>query len=104
MQLNYSTRAMIEIDEIAGYIQQNNPRAALRFLEAVEATAENLLLFPEFGARFETEIPKLVDLRVCLVRGFEKYLVFYRLSAEIISIERVVLGSRDLPTILREDT
>jgi plasmid stabilization system protein ParE len=64
MRLDYSTRALVESDEIADYIQQSSPRAALRILESVEATSENLLTFPEFGAPFETDVLKLSDLRV----------------------------------------
>ena len=104
MELKFSTRALIEMDSIAEVIQQSSPRSALRFLEAVEKTGENLLTFPEFGARFETDEPTLKDLRVCLVSGFEKYLVFYRIRSAAIRIERVVHGSRDLPTTLKEDT
>ncbi len=93
---------MIEMDAIAEYIQQSSPRSALRFLEAIEKTVERLLMFPELGAHFETGIPELSDLRVNLVTGFEKYLLFYRVRSEEVHIERVVLGSRDLPNILRE--
>jgi hypothetical protein len=39
MQAEYSTRALIEMDEIAAFIQKNSARSALRFLDAVEATA-----------------------------------------------------------------
>lgn len=102
MQVDYSARAMMEMDDIAEFIQQSSRRSALRFLEAVESTADRLKTFPEFGARFETNVPELSDLRVCLVTGFEKYLLFYRYDGQKVSIERVVLGSRDLPNILKE--
>jgi plasmid stabilization system protein ParE len=104
MKLIYSTQAMIEMDAIAAFIQQNSPRSALRFLEAVENTCKRLLTFPEFGAIFETSEPNAAGLRVCLVTGFEKYLVFYRVRSAEIHIERVVNGTRDLPSILKEGT
>ena len=100
----YSTRALIELDGIADHIQQSSPRAALRFLEAVEKTCENLLTFPEFGALFDTEESEMIGLRVCLVSGFEKYLLFYRIRSDEIHVERIVYGARDLPNILREGT
>jgi toxin ParE1/3/4 len=92
---------MLEMDEIAAFIQQRSPRSALRFLEAVETTCQRLLRFPEFGAVYET-VPRTDDLRVCLVSGFEKHLVFYRIRKDEIHIERVVNGTRDLPSILKE--
>jgi toxin ParE1/3/4 len=102
MQPIYSTRALLDMDSIAEHIQQNSPRSALRFLEAVEATAERLLTFPEFGALFETSEPALLELRVCLVTGFKKYLLFYRIRSDGIHVERVVHGARDLANILKE--
>jgi toxin ParE1/3/4 len=104
MELKFSTRALIDTESVAEVIQQNSPRSALRFLEAVEKTGENLMTFPEFGARFETDEPTLKDMRVCLVSGFEKYVVFYRVRTDAVRIERVVHGSRDLPTTLKDDT
>ena len=104
MKLIYSTNAMREMDEIADYIQQSSPRAALRFLVAVERTAERLLTFPGFGAKYESDDPRMSEIRVCLVSEFERYLPFYRLRSGDVFVERVVLGSRDLPNLLKEDT
>jgi toxin ParE1/3/4 len=103
MDLRYSTKALIEMEAIAEIIQENSPRAALRFLDAVEATGEDLLAFPELGAVFETDEPDLKDLRICLVSGFEKYLMFYRIRADAIRIERVVYGARDIPKALKDN-
>ena len=38
------------MDNVAERIQEDSPRSALRFLEAVEETAEQLATFPELGA------------------------------------------------------
>jgi toxin ParE1/3/4 len=43
-------------------------------------------------------------VRATLVRGFKKYLLFYRVRHSSIAIERVLHGARDLPTILGEHT
>lgn len=102
MELRFSTKALLEMDAIAAVMQQDSSRAALRFLEAVEKTGENLLTFPEFGARLETDDPELQELRLCLVQEFAKYLVFYRIRPNVIRIERVVHGARDLPSVLKE--
>jgi len=104
MQPEYSRRALRDIDEIAELIRQDRPRAAVRFLDAVERTVKRLLRFPESAGVFESENPELADVRATLVRGFKKYLLFYRVRHSSIAIERVLHGARDLPTILGEHT
>lgn len=55
MEPIYAPRAMMEMDGIAECIQQDSPRAAIRFLDAVEKTCNLSLTFPELGAPLETE-------------------------------------------------
>ena len=102
MNLRYSIKALWDMDFIAETIQQNSSRSALRFLDAAERTAENLLTFPEFGAVFESDNPRLQDLRVCLVADFQKYLLFYRIDGEEIIIVRIIHGHRNLSAALEE--
>jgi toxin ParE1/3/4 len=102
MSLRYTTRALVDMDAIAASIQASSSRAALRFLECAESTAERLLTFPEFGAIFESDDPELQDLRACLVTGFEKYLVFYRITGDDVVIVRILHGHRDLEKALKE--
>jgi plasmid stabilization system protein ParE len=68
MYLEYSTRALIDMDDQAAFIQVQSPRSALRFMDAVEATSELLLRFPEFGSLVESDDPEINGLRVCQVR------------------------------------
>ena len=102
MEPIYSLRALMEMDGIANYIQQDSPRAALRFLDAIEKTCELLLTFPEMGALVETDEPDLEGFRHFLVSGYDKYVIVYRIRAGKIRIERVVHGSRDYPNLLKE--
>lgn len=102
MNLRYATPALVDLDTIAENIQSNSSRSAMRFLEAAKNTAERLLMFPEFGAVFETDEPELQDLRVCLVEGFEKYLLFYRIRGDDVVVTRILHGYRDLTKALKE--
>jgi plasmid stabilization system protein ParE len=61
-----------------------------------------LLDFPEFGAKWESDDPQLQDLRVCLVREFRKYLLFYRITGDEIIVVRIIHGHRKLPEALKE--
>lgn len=47
--------------------------------------------------------PRLQGLRKWGIRGFEKYLIFYLVSEELITIVRIIHGSRDIPTILEQE-
>ena len=102
MKLRHSTKAQLDMDSIAERIQQDSTRSALRFLEAAEKTAQELLLVPEFGAHWETDDPDFQDLRVCLVEGFRKYLLFYRIQGDDVIILRIIHGHRNLPDALKD--
>ena len=100
--VNYAVKALLDMDEIAGYIQQASPRSALRFLEAVEKTAELLAHFPELGAVHESPEGELEGLRQTLVSEFPRYVVYYRIREKDIVITRVLQGNRNLPDVLRQ--
>ncbi|MSQ96343.1 MAG: type II toxin-antitoxin system RelE/ParE family toxin [Gemmataceae bacterium] len=100
MQPDYSRLALRDIDEIAESIRKDRPRSAVRFLDGVKKTVQRLLDFPESAGRFESGKPELEGLRVVLVRGFKKYLWFYRIHIESIFVERVLHGARNLDDLL----
>ena len=47
--------------------------------------------------------PDLADIRQQSIKGFRKYLIFYRITESEIDILRVIHGARDIETILDED-
>jgi toxin ParE1/3/4 len=100
MQPEYSRLALSDMDEIAETIRQDRPRSAVRFLNAVQSTVQRLLEQPESAGLFESENVELEGLRVSLVRGFKKYLLFYRIQENSIHVERVLHGARNLEELL----
>ena len=84
------------------YIGQDAPEAALRFLDAVEATLRLLAENPELGPAREFERSELAGLRFFPVKGFDKHLIFYRLVPHGIEVLRVLHGARDLGAIFDE--
>jgi toxin ParE1/3/4 len=96
-----SPLALREINEIADYLaRESNPRLGLRFLKAVEATCSDLAAMPEIAGRYESDNPRLADLRVWSVKDFPNHLIFYRVKPTSIEIVHVVYGGRDLENIL----
>jgi toxin ParE1/3/4 len=92
--------AKTDLAEQAEYIRKDNPRAALRFLDAAEKTFEELASQPWLGGLEECTKPELAGLRCWRIRGFEKHLIFYLPVPDGIQIVRVLHGARDIKSIL----
>jgi toxin ParE1/3/4 len=90
-----------DIRNAAHAIAENNPRAAIRFVEAVQATEELLLAAPGVGTHRDYGNPSLTGMRWHSVRGFRKYLVFYIPRSDGIEVVRVLHGARNLGTLFR---
>jgi toxin ParE1/3/4 len=96
-------RALRDLEGRSEYIRQHNPNAALRFLDAAEATFRLLAAQPGTGARYDTDHPALAELRFFPITRFKNDLVFYLLSADGIEILRVLHGAQDIHHILAEE-
>ena len=77
-----SDLALNDLEEQAEYIRQHNPRAALRFLEAAEATFRQLASMPGIGERYETDNPLYQDLRCSPISKFASRIVYYKPLAD----------------------
>ena len=82
-------------------VRQNNPNAAMRFVDAVRATEELLLERPGIGTVRDYGNAALAGMRWHSVKGFRNYLIFYIPRSNGIEIARVLHGARDLGTIFR---
>jgi toxin ParE1/3/4 len=100
LQIRVRPRARSDIKEIMEFIHSDKPRAALRFLAAVEKLAKRLAENPELGACYESDQQEFNGLRVFSVPRYTNYLVFYRVTETEIDIIRVLHGARDLPRVL----
>jgi toxin ParE1/3/4 len=76
--------------------------AALRFLDAVDATFQKICEQPLAYQRFDLGLPGFETLRKCSVKGFRGFLVFYRVDAEMVEIIRVLHGARDILRLFEE--
>lgn len=93
-----------EIDECFYYLQEESGlETAFRFVDAVRETFKRLLLMPHIGTVRTFQNPALKDVRMWKVKGFKKYLVFYRPIADGIEILHVVHGSRNYKRLFDEE-
>lgn len=82
------------------YIAKDNLEAAIRFYEATFRAFDVLQTNPHIGPSRDFENPQLKDIRIWFVRGFEKYLIFYRAKDDLVEIVRLLHSARDIDGIL----
>ena len=92
--------ALLDIEEHAWFIFQDNEEAGLRFPFACDATFERLLEAPHIGSARRFRHSRLAGLRQWPVQGFPNHLVFYLPIEDGIEIVRVLHGARDVEHIL----
>lgn len=85
--------AHLDLVEIALRIAEDNPIAADRWIEQIEARCQALAQMPELGRKRPELAPELRSL------AFGNFVIFYRPSADGIEVIRVLDGRRDLPPL-----
>lgn len=93
-------QAVRDLESRSEYIRQQSPRAALRFLDAAEATFHRLAASPGIGTRYDPDQPLLAELRFFPIDRFKNDLVFYRPITDGIEVVRILHGVRDIHSIL----
>jgi toxin ParE1/3/4 len=86
-----------DLDEIADYIAQDNPRWALNFLREIR---EQILALGRRPLRFRVRTELEEDARVALVG---RYGILFRIRDDAVRVERVVYVAHDLLALFPED-
>jgi toxin ParE1/3/4 len=94
MSVVFRTRqADADLTEIALQIAKQNPQAADRWLDLIDAKCQTLSRMPEMGRkRFDLSS----GLRSLAVNN---YVIFYRPLSDGIQVVRVLHGARDIPAL-----
>jgi toxin ParE1/3/4 len=96
--------ARADIEAIVDYLNERNPIAAIRFVEAAEATFEQLEFAASAFPALQSSHPRLQGLRWRPLTGaFRRYLVFYRVRDEYVDVVRVLHSARDLESLLLDE-
>ena len=84
-----------DLEAIADYIAQDNPMRAVSFIreirEELRLVGQNPMLYqlrPEIGE----------DARLAVVG---RYVILFHIVGEVVRIERVIFGGRDLPILFQ---
>lgn len=99
-KIEYSPRALKDLDEIWDYIESDlyNPNAAQNTVEGIMDKVDGLSSFPKSGVKLEFNNGLDSGYRYVV---FKNYLVFYRLRLDnVIYVDRVIYSGRDYMRIL----
>ena len=88
-----------DLIELATYIAEDNMDASDRFLVSAEETFKQLVQTPKMGKSCQFSHSNLIDVRQQAIKGFRRYLIFYRLIDSGVEILRVIHGARDIEDI-----
>ena len=97
MRIEVSSLVEGDLDEIADYIAQDNPRWALSFLREIR---EQILALGRRPLRFRVRTELEEDARVALVG---RYGILFRIHDDAVRVERVVYVAHDLLALFPED-
>ncbi len=79
-----SPEARADLIDYYDYIAQTNQSAALELFDAARKTFADLARFPGMGRLHELPGGSQSELRRWHIKGFRKYLIFYRVREEAI--------------------
>ena len=88
-----TSQAHADLVEIAFHIAEQNPMAAERWLDHIDAKCQALARMPEIGRKRFDLSPNLRSLAV------KNYVIFYRPIRGGIQVIRVLHGARDIPSL-----
>jgi toxin ParE1/3/4 len=96
--------AQIDLREHFAYLADKNFDTALQFFDAARQTFADLARMPELGSRYSSQKKRLQDLRKWHIKGFKRFLIFYRFNEETIEIVRVLYGTQDIQGLLERES
>jgi toxin ParE1/3/4 len=90
-------------NQFGWYFDEAGEELAWRFFNAADQTLHKLARQPDLGRRRKFRHPMLCDLYSFQVeRPFNKILIFYRVTENVLQAWRLMHGARDLPRRLAE--
>jgi toxin ParE1/3/4 len=93
-----------DLDDQADYLaREASLDIAVRFYHAAATTFSHITDMPGIGERWPSTNPRLADMRVWRIEGFENHLIFYRATVDGVTIIRVLHGARDIESLLEAE-
>ena len=96
MKLDWSRRALADLDRLHGFLAPVNPRAAAELVQALTRAPERLLGQPRMGTRLDRYGPR--EVRRIFVGDYE---MRYEIIGDVMSIAQIWHGREDRYSELR---
>jgi toxin ParE1/3/4 len=94
--------ANLDLHEHFHYLAMNNTASAFHFFDAARETFAALARMPGIGQRYESEEDTIINIHKWAVKGFRKYVIFYRYDDKNLEILRIIHATRDLTPLLKD--
>lgn len=95
-------RARQDVDGIAAYLADRDPKSAVLFLDDFDAAVDRLVQFPELAQLWQTNHPdQLATVRRHVLRRF-RATIFYHPTATTLEVLRVLHHSQNAPALLKD--
>ncbi|MGE0870658.1 MAG: type II toxin-antitoxin system RelE/ParE family toxin [Kofleriaceae bacterium] len=93
MKVAFRHTAIDDLEHTYRWLRAQNDQAAERFLAAAQEEIALLSGHPFLGRRrhFQTR-----GFRSWRIRGFEKHIIYYRVTTRVLEIVRVLHGAREI--------
>ncbi len=93
----FSVMAEEDLESIADYISRDSPVRALNFVQELRKQCLDLSLLPKSYRKF----PELGEN--VYIMPYKNYVVLYQLLENVVLIERIIHGARDIMNLLNND-
>lgn len=95
MSVTYDDGVFEELVNLSSYLADRDEQIAQAFLDECDRTFRFLAEHPNAGSPGKFEDPRLANVRMWRVRGFERYLIFYAAAKSGIRILHVLNSATD---------
>ena len=92
----FTQAALEDLEEIILYISKDSKNNAIKFHNKIIDKANNLKIFPKLGLLLADKKMRDSGFRMLII---DKYLLFYKIYENEVSILRILHGSRDYPQL-----
>lgn len=100
LRIIVSEPARLDLREHFEYLAERDYDKALEFFDAARQTLADLARMPGMGSSYPSQQERLKNLRKWSIKGFKRYLIFYRSQDDRLEIVRVLYGTQDIQAVL----
>lgn len=93
--LRITTAAHRDLVRLGRYLVDQNAVVARRFLRSVALSGERIRKTPDLGELWNDDDPSIPPYRCWCVRGFESFVIYYRVLPDTVEIVRVLHSAQD---------